>query len=203
MSVSLAKRLHGYPPVAVTRAAPAALDVYLASRDARLQALTGLLEAFQIDVHRALAGEDSEISLDDIDGWVSEHWSGISATRKQLTRTYWRQSECRGGDIAYAMLHDTALLLGEMVIRRRPGTQWGFDPDADPAQAGALPCRPMLLGLANPATGLPTAIDFHLQCFTAFDYVQKAAEPAMHCLTQYCRAAIERYPLVGAPPIGD
>lgn len=51
----------------------------------------------------------------------------------------------------------------------------------------------MVLGIANPANGEPVSIETDQHCFTAFVYVAKAADPAMHGLTRYCRAAIEYY----------
>lgn len=62
-----------------------------------------------------------------LDDWVAEHWPAVSATSEQLHRSTWQRSTCRGDDIAYAMLHDTAVPLGEMVVRRRPGTHRAVD----------------------------------------------------------------------------
>ena len=202
---TLADQLAGYPPFGdVHVAAPkdlseaeakANLDAFLARREERLDVLAALLSPFEIDLEAGLDASDHKAFLDQIDRWAAGHWKNVPATREQLRRDYWQKSDRSGGDIVYSMLRDVALLLGEMIVRRREGTLWGLDPSLKTAKDGAGFRRPVVLGLANPATGQPVSIETDQHCFTAFAYIAKAADPAMHGLTQYCRAAIDSYPL--------
>ena len=202
---SLADRLVDYPPFGdIHVGAPedlreaqarANFDNFIARRLERLDVLSALLKTFELDLEAGLTASDHGAFLNQIDHWAAEHWKSVPATGKQLRRDYWQRSDRSGGDIVYSMLRDVALLFGEMIIRRREGTFWGLDSSLNSAKDGAGFRRPVVLGLANPATGQPVSIETDQHCFTAFAYIAKSADLAMHGLTRYCRAAIDDYPL--------
>jgi hypothetical protein len=136
--VSLARQLRDYPAYAAPHAGPAAtltppdaqrnLEYLLAQRDARLLALGNLLAPWGIDIAAPLAGADPRPLLDALHRWAGEQWPALHEPAL-ATRERWLRSSRGGAEIVYSMLMDLAILLGELIVRRRATYRWAIDLD--------------------------------------------------------------------------
>jgi hypothetical protein len=163
----LAQQLLSYPAYAAPHAGPPSgwtreqaqdnLQYLLDHREQRLAAIGALLQREGIDVQPALAGGDAAPLLAALQRWALEQWPRIR--RPQFTsRDAWLRSTRAGDDIAYSMLMDLAILVGELIVRRRPSIQWGLDLDEVNGRDGMVTfMRPVLLA---PRQGLaPEPLD--------------------------------------------
>jgi hypothetical protein len=165
----LSRRLLDYPPYLAPHPGPGErltvqqaqrnLEYLLAEREARLQALGGLLRGYGIDIAPALAGADPRPLLDPLHEWANEHWPGLGQPRRH-TLSSWLSSSRQGEDIAYSMLMDVAILLGELIRRRRPSYQWAIDLDEANGRDG-MPSyrRPVLQVPQGGAMPAPVVLD--------------------------------------------
>jgi hypothetical protein len=163
----LARRLRSYPAYTAPHAGPPSgwtreqaqdnLQYLLDHRDQRLATLSALLQHEGIQVQPALAGGDAAALLAALQRWALEQWPLIR--KPHLThRDAWLRSTRAGDDIAYSMLMDLAILLGELIVRRRPSIHWGLDLDEINGRDGMVSfMRPVLLA---PRPGLaPEPLD--------------------------------------------
>jgi hypothetical protein len=151
----LAQQLQSYPAYAAPHAGPPSgwtleqaqrnLQYLLDHLEQRLAAIGSLLRCEGIDVQPALAGGDAAPLLLALQRWALEQWPSIR--RPHLTsRDAWLRSTRAGDDIAYSMLMDLAILLGELIVRRRPTIGWGLDLDEVNGRDGMVSfLRPVLL----------------------------------------------------------
>jgi hypothetical protein len=136
--LSLARQLRDYPAYAAPHPGPAAtltpadaqrnLEHLLAHRDARLLTLGALLAPWDIDIAAPLAGADPKPLLDALHRWAGAQWPALHDPAV-ATRERWLRSSRGGAEIVYSMLMDIALLLGELIVRRRASYRWAIDLD--------------------------------------------------------------------------
>jgi hypothetical protein len=163
----LAQQLQSYPAYAAPHVGPPSgwtleqaqlnLQYLLDHREQRLAAIGALLQREGIDVQPALAGGDAAPLLSALQRWALEQW--LSIRRPDLiSRDAWLRTTRAGDDIAYSMLMDLAILLGELIVRRRPSIRWGLDLDEVNGRDGMVTfLRPVLLA---PRQGLaPEPLD--------------------------------------------
>jgi hypothetical protein len=163
----LARRLADYPPYRAPHAGPAKrwtpaqarenLQYMLAHRDERLAALAGLLRDDGIDPAPALAGADPLPLVDQLWAWAEANWPALRRP-EQATLAHWHATTRDGSDIAFSMLFDTGLLLGELIRRKDPRWTWALDEDADNVRDGMTSAmRPVLL-LRSEVRDMPDAL---------------------------------------------
>lgn len=177
---SLKQRLATYAPYAAPFAGPAAgwtlaqaqanLDYLLQQRAERLRCLGELLAPYAIDTEPALSGADPDPLLDALHRWANEQWPGVHVP-KIATRERWLASPRRGGEIVYSMLMDVAILLGELIVRRRPGFRWGLDLDETNGRDGMTSYkRPVLLAWRGGSA--PAQVELDVEEIVVLRYLQ-------------------------------
>lgn len=165
----LAQRLHGYPPFEQPHAGPPDrwtlaqaqqnLESLLMQRERRLQLLDQLLATQHIDIQPALLGGEYHALLRALHHWAEAQWPALY-DRRSIARARAFSSDRRGPDIVYSMLMDVALLLGELVVRRRPSFRWALDLDEQNGRDGmATYRRPVLVSHREGARPLQVEID--------------------------------------------
>ena len=163
----LARPLADYPPYRAPHVGPPRrlstaqarenLQHLLAHLDERLAALADLLRAQGIDVAPALAGADPLPFIDQLHDWAGASWPALRRPGQE-TLAHWLASTRDGGDIAFSMVLDTALLLGELIRRHDPRWIWALDEDAGNRRDGMVSAmRPVLL-LRGTTPGLPDVL---------------------------------------------
>ncbi len=104
------------------------LDYLLANKAQRLHYLAELVEQFDIDVMAGLDSNSPQGLVDALYHWADAHWSDVAGTDK--TRNAWPKSTRDGDDLIYSVVTDTAIALGQLLVRHRPTYAWGLDLDA-------------------------------------------------------------------------
>lgn len=83
-----------------------------------------------VDAAAALAGAEPAALLDGLHHWSLPTFPSLQKAAPQLARDeVWLASDRRGPEIVYSLLMDLALLLGELILIRRPAFQWALDLD--------------------------------------------------------------------------
>ena len=163
----LARRLADYPPYRAPHVGPARrwspaqaqenLQHLLAHLDERLVALAGLLRADGIDPAPALAGADPLPFVDRLYDWAGATWQALRRP-EQGTLAHWLASTRDGTDIAFSMVLDTALLLGELIRRHDPRWIWALDEDASNRRDGMVSAMRPVLMLRSDIPDVPDAL---------------------------------------------
>jgi hypothetical protein len=119
------------PPSALTvEQAEANLQYLLTHNEQRLRDFSRFLGGVGVDVTDALNGGDVGPPLDTLHGWTKREFPKIHNPRI-AKRSVWLASARTGPEIVYSLLMDIALLLGALVIARRPDFRWALDLDPD------------------------------------------------------------------------
>ena len=160
----LARRLADYPAYRAPHVGPPKrwspaqarenLQHLLAHRDERLAALAGLLRAEGIDVAPALAGADPLPLVDRLHDWAGATWPALRRP-EQATLAHWLASTRDGADIAFSMVLDTALLLGELIRRHDSRWIWALDEEPGNRRDGMVSAMRPVLMLRGTAPDLP------------------------------------------------
>ncbi|MFL6699538.1 MAG: hypothetical protein ACJ8GJ_20415 [Vitreoscilla sp.] len=163
----LARRLADYPPYRAPHAGPPKrwspaqahenLQHLLAHLDERLAALASLLRDQGIDPAPALAGGDPLPLIDQLHDWAGATWPALHRP-EQGTLAHWLASTREGTDIAFSMVLDTALLLGELIRRGDSRWVWAIDEDARNRRDGMVSAMRPVLMLRSAAPGLPDVL---------------------------------------------
>ncbi|HUG23537.1 hypothetical protein [Piscinibacter sp.] len=175
----LAAHLRDYPPYAAPHAGPPTrwtleqahenLAYLLQHRDQRLQVLGELLAAEGIEVGRARDDGDWLPLVDALHHWANARWPALHEPDIVTEATWLRSTRC-DGEIAFSMLMDVALLLGELIIRRHPGYRWDLDLDEVNGRDGMRSyLRPVLLLPAHGA--MPSAVVLDLEDIVVSRYL--------------------------------
>lgn len=83
-----------------------------------------------VDAAAALAGAEPAALLNGLHRWSLRVFPALQKAAPQLARDeVWLASDRRGPEIVYSLLMDLALLLGELILIRRPAFQWALDLD--------------------------------------------------------------------------
>jgi hypothetical protein len=165
----LSRRLRDYPPYVAPHPGPGDgltaeqaqenLAYLLGQREHRLQALHRLLNGYGIDISPALAGADPRPLLNELHAWANTYWPDLSGRRRR-TLSSWLSSSRQGDEIAYSMLMDIAILMGELIRQRRPGFQWVVDSDEANGRDGMVSYRrPVLKMPQSAAMPVPSFLD--------------------------------------------
>jgi hypothetical protein len=168
------------------------LDYLLDHRAERLARLGELLADDDIDVRAGLAADDCKPLLVAVHGWAKTEWPGIHDRRIASIRG-WRASTRTGAEIVYSLLMDVAILLGELIVTRRPQFVWSLDldpengPGSDPASpddAMETYKRPVV---QIPKGGpFPAPITLDVEAIVVYKYL-KAREPVTWLLNDFHR----------------
>ena len=105
------------------------LDYLLTNRSERKQALSTLLERFNIDMVGGFSNESPDKLIQELYDWCSAHWS--TYRNDNHPRQQWLKSSRRGEDLIYSLAMDVAIVLGDLLIQHRPAYGWGVDVDPD------------------------------------------------------------------------
>lgn len=146
------------------------LRYLLDHRGQRLATFAGLLQNFDIDLHAELAAVDPRPLLDALERWAVAEWPGVYIDGIGDPGR-WEESDKAGADIALSMLMDTAIVLGEIVVRHR--ADFGWQLDLDPANK-RMPShrRVVVMRAADAQRGwAATVLDFERECIGDFDWL--------------------------------
>ena len=155
---------HPGPPKVLTRKqCEANLAYLLEQRPVRLAALGKLVGRFGIDLAAGLAAEDARPLLDALHAWSRAEWpdifiEGLAGYGEGHPR--WLGSDKGGQHIALSMLMDVAIVLGEIVVARRPDYVWRLDLERGNRQMLSYR-RAVVMSQAQPEHGwAATVLDF-------------------------------------------
>jgi len=130
------------------------LEYLRTQRPLRLRIISDFLHTeAEVDVVAALAGGDPSVLLDGLHRWSLRTFPALQKAAPELARDeVWLASDRRGPEIVYSLLMDLALLLGELILIRRPAFQWALDLDEGNLLDGMDSVRrPVLQFLPAPA----------------------------------------------------
>ena len=104
------------------------LSYFLEHKQDRLNQLCKLLTPFSINLHKTLRKGDYRPLVKSLYQWSRDHWP--TAIKHELaTREVWRNSNRQGDQILYSVALDVGIILGEIIINRKPSYSWGLDLD--------------------------------------------------------------------------
>jgi hypothetical protein len=118
----------GRPKTFTREMAEANLKYLLDHREQRISHITGLLATFGVDVSGAAKGGDHRMFLDQLYEWIKKEWPGIY-NRRLDDAEVWHASSKAGTEIVFSMLMDLGILLGQIILDRRPEYAWQLDLD--------------------------------------------------------------------------
>ena len=155
--------------------AGANLEHLLAHKAERLAAVRTLLAGSAIDLDAGLRAADPKPFLDALWQWTADEWPAIYDPALASPARYF-DSRRDGADIAFSLVQDVALVLGEMVLVRRDDYGWALD--LDPENRGATEGdgmrswqRPVLL---RPADAIVPMILFDMEDVVRTAYISCA-----------------------------
>lgn len=110
--------------------ADANFEYFAAHKDLRINALSSLLTGFDIDIHAGLSSASPDTLVTQLYQWSGEHWpqyfdKGIHSNK------HWIASTRQDANLIYSLITDTAIVIGELIIKQRPTYSWNLDRDAD------------------------------------------------------------------------
>jgi hypothetical protein len=142
--------------------ARANLDHLLAHRPGRLELVTRFLGEFGLDAGGALAEPDPRAFLDALWRWAQSDWVDLpSPWRAAGDASAWRASRRAGPDIMLSLLGDIGLLLGEIVLVRRPDYAWALNDDPEDQEIGFWR-QPEVIKTAPKPGLMPRIIEFDM-----------------------------------------
>ena len=134
----LAALLAAYPPYAIPHPGPgrtlslaqadANLAYLVAHREERLAAVGALLSECGVDMAGACGTGDPGPFLDRLWEWIKAEWPAIHDP-VLARQDRWLSSRRVGKEVAYSLVADIAILLGEVVLSRRSDFGWALDLD--------------------------------------------------------------------------
>jgi len=115
-------------PWSAGREGEAMLFAWTASRERRLARLARWLERFGIDLSQGVAQDDPQPLCDALDRWSLQHWAGWAQGQGPDLVERFRAATWGPGDARlFTLALDTAMALGERLLRCRPSLTWGID----------------------------------------------------------------------------
>jgi hypothetical protein len=104
------------------------LSVWTVSRERRLARLARWLERFGVDLPQGLAQDDPQPLCDAFDRWTLQHWAAWAKGQGLDLVHRFRAAAWDPGDAAlFTLALDTAMALGERLLRCRASLAWGID----------------------------------------------------------------------------
>ena len=132
----LVRRLKSYPayrapyagvPWSLTiQQAEANLSYLLDNRQERLRILGNVLSEGGVNLASDLSTADPSDLLAQLHTWTKRYWPSIFDRRLASIDT-WLASSREGREIVYSLLIDVAILLGDLVVTRKPQYMWSLD----------------------------------------------------------------------------
>ena len=98
-------------------------------KDERLGRFGALLSRFGLDLHEGLTTQNPEAFLTGLVRWTADQWPDLR-TPELEQQASWSYGGARASP-ALGLVMDTGLLLGEMIVRRRPDFAWALNLDPD------------------------------------------------------------------------
>ena len=105
---------------------PGQAEANLAYLLARVDAVLGLLEARGVATGGALGQDDPRLFLERLWKWIEAEWPGIHSPKLTRSRLC-RNPRGDGPEKALSLVTDVGILLGEMVLARKPDFSWALD----------------------------------------------------------------------------
>ncbi|AZZ90145.1 MULTISPECIES: hypothetical protein [unclassified Hahella] len=171
---------HSQEPFSLTiEQAYANLNYLIAEKANRLVIYGELLRKFGLDLDEGLHNASPEAFLRDLHAWAYKHWPEVyepHLARKDI----WLNSKRDGDHIVFSMLMDTAIALGEIVVKHRPRTYWGLDLSNSSWRLRYVSYqRPVLLGVPDPyQNNAFMALDFENTAFFHYSNILATPQPA-------------------------
>jgi len=165
----LATLLKDYPPYEIPFPGPARLlteeqawqnlHYLLENRKQRIVHLKSLLAHWHIHLDKIVKQGDYQTLVEELYQWGGEYWKAVYKP-KLATNEAWKSTTRRGDQVVYSMLMDVAILLGEIVVNRRPSYHWTIDVDPDNVN-DEMPTvkRPVLQVARNDVIPSPITLD--------------------------------------------
>jgi len=162
------------------------LRYFLEQREVRLQIVGELLEKFGLDLQAGLSAEDPYDFLRSLDTWAHTEWPASWTPTFPASWSAW-VSELKGGrQVALAMLMDVAILLGEIVVRKRHDYAWRVDLNPQNCSSGSY----RRVAVAKESEGF-TPLDFEQICISEFDAIGRGMSLPGHSLGSIVLGALE------------
>ncbi len=144
------------------------LRYLLEVRPQRLQIAANLLRQFDIDLSAGLSADDPRGFLESLDVWARTQWPAAYGTAFSADRRVWLPCPKRGEHIVLAMLMDIAIVLGEVLTRKRPDYLWRLDLAPENCDMDSYRRVVMAKDLEDPRW-TPVSLDFEFECINSFD----------------------------------
>jgi hypothetical protein len=174
----LPARLRRYPPYRAPHRGPPSLwtldqarenfDRFGAARDERMGHVASLLREYGVDLSGALAGGDYLPALEALHAWVNDRWPALHDPAI-ATPAAWLASSREGREIVYSLVLDIAIVLGELVVRRRPAYAWRLHLDEIDGRDDMPSYRRAVVAMA-PVGLMPAAIVLDFEELVASRY---------------------------------
>lgn len=158
----------------------------LDARETRLEIATELLAKFDVDLRGGLVAEDPYDFLDSLDRWARTEWPMSWTPKFPADWSAWVSARKEGEQIALAMLMDVAILLGEIVVRKRHDYAWRVDLNPQNCSSGSY----RRVAVAKESEGF-TPLDFEQICISEFDSIGRGMSIPGHSLGSIVLGALE------------
>lgn len=167
--------------------AEANLAYLLENRIARLAVAAELLSEFAIDLRDGLDAPDPKPWLQRLGDWTAVEWPSVRVENLTSLET-WLNSRREGREIVFSLIMDIAIVLAEMVLRRRDDYRWALDVDPKNGADGMLSWRrPVVL---RPADDVAPTIQFDFEDVAYTAYVQ-CGGPGYNVLHDFGRGVLD------------
>ena len=103
---------------------------FLTNKDSRINALASLLTSFDIDVHAGMKASSPDKLVTRLYQWSGEYWPQYFS-KAIHTDAHWIASRRQDSDLIYSVITDTAIVIGELIIKHHPTYSWNLDREAD------------------------------------------------------------------------
>ena len=95
----------------------------------RLILIRGLLSEYGINWPQELDTCEYNELLTQTREWARKHWPVLATLVKSDAITRWQEQQKSADCIVFTLVSDVSLLLGELIIAKRPSFKWGIDTD--------------------------------------------------------------------------
>jgi hypothetical protein len=161
------------------------------NKSARLAIVGGVLSQFALNLDEGLAAADPQPYLKALGQWTARDWPALRDT-SLLTIDTWLNSRREGPEIVFSLIMDIAIVLAEIVLRRRNDYRWALDLDPQNAPQGGKDGmlswqRPVVL---RPADGIVPVIQFDFEDAVRTAYIQ-CGKPGYNLRGEFGRGVLD------------
>lgn len=172
--------------------AEANLSYLLENRQERLRILSNVLSEGGVNLASDLSTADSSDLLAQLHTWTKRHWPGIFDRRLGSTDR-WLASSREGREIVYSLLMDVAILLGDLVVTRKPQYMWSLDLDPE-NENDPLKGKDGMLSYKRPVVQIPKGGPFPAPIILDFEDIvvglyRRVESPVFGLVNEIGRAA--------------